>query len=596
MRSDATYLGSVLRVTGSAVLIELSRDLPSAAPVIGGHLHRIGQIGSFVRIPVGLISLYAIVSMVGVSESLPQQQEVGIFPVVGRRWMEAQLIGETAGTLPFQRGTSITPTIDDEVHVITQHDLERIYTNPGSAPVTIGFHASSDGLEATIDVEKIVTRHAGIFGSTGSGKSNSVAALLRAISKGAYPNARIVIFDPHGEYGTALGDISRVMKIGDTTNPLIIPYWALPYDEFAWFFTDKKSSDTGADLALREYIFDEKLKAAKSIPGLNDPSVQITIDSPVPFDLKKAWFDLDWRERATFKTNECKPGDEDVIDKGDASKVISAKFKPPGLGSASPFKNKATQNMAPQLGRMATRLRDRRFSFLCNPEGYALNRKDLPDLLNQWLAHNSPITIFDLGGVPTEVIDLIVATVTRILFEVSFWGRDDRGVGREGPILLIYEEAHSYLPKQGPQTFIEGFARKAVQRVFKEGRKYGLGAVVVSQRPSELDDTVMSQCGTMCALRLSNSQDQASIKAVVPDAMAGILDILPSLRTGEALVLGEAIAIPSRIRLPLIEPRPKSDDPKVKERWQDARELKPEFQEAVYSWRTQNSSKSSAKK
>src|SRR5437660_8943732 len=138
-------------------------------------------------------------------------------------------------------------------------------------------------------------------------------------------------------------------------------------------------------------------------------------------------------------------------------------------------------------------------------------------------------------------------------------------------LLIVFEEAHLYLPKGDAGRFLQGFARRAVQKLFKEGRKYGVGGIVVTQRPSELDETVLSQCGTFFALRLSTPEDQARVKAIVPDALSGLLDILPALRTGEAIVLGEAVTIPSRVKIPLVEPRPRSDDPEVGKRWKEKR-------------------------
>ena len=168
-----------------------------------------------------------------------------------------------------------------------------------------------------------------------------------------------------------------------------------------------------------------------------------------------------------------------------------------------------------------------------------------------------------------------------------FWGRDLPGIGKQRPLLIVFEEAHAYLPRGGTSPFVAGYASRAVRRIFKEGRKYGVGSIVVSQRPSELDETILSQCGTFFALRLSNSEDQGQIRSAIQDTLAGLIELLPALRTGEALVLGEAIQIPSRVRLPLIEPRPKSDDPEVSKRWAEKRIEKTPYDDAVTGWRRQ---------
>jgi hypothetical protein len=584
MKSDPTYVGKVLRVAGATVLVEVTRDLPSASPIVKGHIHRIGQIGTFIKIIIGFYKLFAVVSTVGVSETFASEF-VGA-PIVGRRWMEVQLVGETTGTLAFQRGVSVSPTIDDEVHLLTPEDLHELYATAALAPLTVGHHASSESLPAVLDLQQLVTRHAGIFGSTGSGKSNTVAILIRAISE-SYPGAKIIIFDPHGEYSTALSDDACTLGIGSGLGALVVPYWALPYEEFSWFFMDKRGQETSQDMYIREKIFEIKVASAKKYLGIDPNKVQITVDSPIPFDLKQLWYDLDFAERATFKTNQCLPGDEAITDKGDASKVIPAKFKAPGLGSAAPFTNQRNmKGISPQLTRMAARLRDRRFAFLCDPAGYQPGGKDLDALLGSWLANGKRVTIFDLGGVPSDVVELVVSTISRIVFETCFWGRDLDGVGRQAPLLFVFEEAHAYLPSGMASAFVQGFARRAVQRLVKEGRKYGLGSVVVSQRPSELDETIMSQCGTMFALRLSNPQDQSRIASVLPDSMAGLTDILPALRTGEAILAGEALAIPSRIRFPLADPRPRSDDPDISKTWSEPADS-PKLAEAVYEWRIQ---------
>ena len=197
MKSDPTYLGSVQRVIGARVTVEISAALPSSSPIINGRVHRVGQIGSMVRVPLGFVDVFGIVSMVGAA---PIDEDVEELPAIkGKKTLEVQLMGEVVGTGPFQRGLTTYPTLDDEVHVVTDDDLRRIYSPTGFAPIEIGKHSTSQGLPITIDLDKLVTRHAAIVGSTGSGKSNSVAALLKSLTAGAYPSAQVVVVDPHGE-------------------------------------------------------------------------------------------------------------------------------------------------------------------------------------------------------------------------------------------------------------------------------------------------------------------------------------------------------------------------------------------------------------
>ncbi|AER66200.1 AAA ATPase [Thermovirga lienii DSM 17291] len=587
MKTDVTYLGVVRRVTGSKVYVEVSPDIPSASPIIHGRVHRLGQIGSFVRIPLGFLNLYGVVSMVGASEmnDLPE----GEIPIPGgQRWVEVQLVGESYGRGEFQRGVSVFPTLDDEVHIVTEEDLAIIYAPRGSSMVEIGTHASSESLVAYVDIDKIVTRHVAIVGSTGSGKSNTVAALLKSLTSGKYPSARIVVIDPHGEYGAAFQDSARVFSIGDKKHPLFVPYWALSFDELAWFLVDRRSaSESQQDMLLREKIFEDKKSYCDKLRAGKISNSLITVDSPIPFSIKDVWYYFDRKERVTYNHTNRRKEDEALIEEGDAATLKPAKFQPASLGSAAPFKPQPPPIMGAYVNKILGRLKDKRFEFLLSPGEYDGTNKDLHDLLIDWIDHEHAVTVLDLGGVPSEVTDLVVGVLTRILFEGMFWGRDIPGVGKQRPLLIVFEEAHSYLPKDGSSQFVAGYAARSVRRILKEGRKYGVGAIVVSQRPSELDETILSQCGTFFSLRLTNSSDQGRVKATVPDALAGLIDLLPALRTGEAMVLGEAMQIPSRIRLPLIEPRPKSDDPEVAECWKNKRIEKPAYELAVTGWRQQ---------
>lgn len=590
MRTDPSFFGLVRRVSGARVFVEVSRDLPSASPIIEGHIYRLGQVGSFVRLPLGFLNVYGIVSMIGASEWVRNQQaeyELELPP--GQRWMEVQLVGEAFGKGTFQLGVSVFPTIDDEVHVVTDTDLSIIYGSLASAPVEIEYHSSSENLSASVDLERLVTRHAAIVGSTGSGKSNTVAGLLKSLSSGTYAGSRVIVIDPHGEYGTAFEGISRVFRIGDKSNPLLIPYWAMSFDELGWFFVDRRSAtESILDAAFREKVYEMRKARTAALKAGKVSDIEITVDSPVPFDIRQLWYDFDRQERATFKNNAPQTkADEELVKEGDPKTLTPAIFKPVALGSAAPFANKLKIGILPQMTRLYSRLRDKRFEFLCSPGDYDGSKSDLDDLVRGWIDHSQPITVFDLAGVPFEVVDLVVGMISRILFEVCFWGRELPGIGRQDPLLMVFEEAHTYLPRAEGSRFIQGFAKRAAHRVFKEGRKYGVGGVVVSQRPSDLDETVLAQCGTFFALRLANPEDQAHVKAILPDAMSGVVELLPSLRTGEALVLGEAVPLPSRVRLPLVDPRPRSNDPNVAEQWKKARVAAPAFDAAVTGWRIQ---------
>jgi len=221
--------------------------------------------------------------------------------------------------------------------------------------------------------------------------------------------------------------------------------------------------------------------------------------------------------------------------------------------------------------KILARIKDSRFDFLFHPGDYKDEEspKDLNDLLNEWIGSPERLTILDLSGVPFEVLDITIGLITRFIYDSMFWGRFENYTGKNRPLLLVFEEAHTYLNKNESNSY----SRKAVEKIFKEGRKFGVGAMVISQRPSEISDTILAQIGTLIALRLTNSSDQSIVKSTAPDNLNSLIDLLPSLRIGEAVVVGESIRIPSRVRIQLNNPRPTSEDPKLVECWSRAFEF-----------------------
>jgi hypothetical protein len=596
VKSDVTFIGYVRRADGAKLYVEVSPDVPSASPIIHGRVYRLGQVGSFVRVPLGFLNLYGIVSMVGASEIMGVKESNQALPV-GQRWLEVQLVGECYGNDRFQRGVSAFPTIDDEVHIVTESDLSVIYGVKSPSVIEVGVHAASESLTATLDLDKLVTRHAAILGSTGSGKSNTVAALLKAVPTNEYGNASIVVIDPHGEYRSALSGRARIFALGDPRSPLVIPYWALSFDELAWFLVDRRSaSESLADIEFRDQVCQARKKSCQRLAAGKVDPMEVTADSPIPFDLRQLWIDLYEQEHATlrakddWKTKAYRKDADGKELRGDPATATAPEFEPPGAGSSSPFKSTRQKGLASYLAKIQGRLKDKHFSFLLNPAPYDGAKTDIHHLLDSWLGHEHTITVIDLGGLPSEVLDLVVGVVTRAIFEVMFWGRELDGLGRNRPVLLFFEEAHAYLGTGESTQFVAGYARKAVRKVFKEGRKYGIGAVVVSQRPSELDETILSQCGTFIALRQTSSEDQSRVRSALPETMAGLTNLLPALRTGEAIVVGEAVQIPCRVRFPLIEPRPASNDPEPSKRWQEKRCKKPGYGRAITAWRRQRTS------
>lgn len=574
MKSDVTYLGTVINVNSNVVEVEISKDIPSSAPIINGKMYRLGQIGTLVKIPIGNLTLYGIVSSVS---NTPGSIEVdSLEPYVGSRFLQVQLIGEQFGNQKFERGIGTFPTINDEVHLVTEKDLKSIYGSYEEGLIEIGKHSSSENLSVYLDLHNLVLRHSAILGSTGSGKSNTTANVIKSILN-VYQGSRVVLIDPHGEYPSAFTRKrkAKVFRINDPVHPLYIPFWAMTFDELAFFLVGRpKGQENTSDKRLREEIVNLKKNNAQKLKAGNVDPAYITADSPIPFNIRKMWHNFN-REvygthSVTGKDKQCRQTEELVDkDEGDPQKLIPAKFKPYSMGNIPPFKS-SNEMMYGYEQKIYSRLKDTRFDFMFNPKDFydTISENDIDKLFRDWIDHDERLTILDLSGVPFELIDISVGLISRLLFDSMYWGRFEQYTGRQRPLLMVYEEAHSYLPKNEESTHIYGYARKSVEKIFKEGRKFGMGAMVVTQRPSEISETILAQVGTFIALRLTNSSDQGTVKSASPNNMTNLIDLLPSLRIGEAVIVGEAIKIPSRVRIELVEPRPSSNDPKLVKNWQ----------------------------
>lgn len=566
MQNDITYLGKIIKVDSNTIEVEISVDIPSSSPVIDGKIYKLGQIGTFVKIIAGNIATYGLVE--SVSNTPSNIDETISLLKVGSRYLTIRLVGEKIGNRKFEKGIGLYPTINDEVHIVTDDDLFDIYGKSESTEdglLAIGKHASSDNLNVYLDIHKLVLRHAAILGSTGSGKSNSVVAILKQIC-GQMHNSRILLIDPHGEYGSAFPE-SKVFRIGDSTNPLYIPFWLMNFDELMYFLVGAKSTDDQKPeyRRFREIITQAKKANYHLKAGDVNPNY-ITADSPIPFSIRKIWYDINRELNATYNIADVSKQTSDaesLVKEGSPERLEPAEFQPYSMTNQAPYKSKR-QEMYSYEKKLLARLKDTRYDFMFHPGDYKdeTSSKDLHDLLRDWIGGGERLTVLDLSNVPFEVMDITVGLITRFVYDSMFWGRNEPNTGRSRPLLIAYEEAHSYLGKNNTI-----YARNAVEKIFKEGRKFGLGAVVISQRPSELSETILAQVGTFMALRLTNSSDQSIVKSMAPDNMNSLINLLPSLRIGEAVIVGEAINIPSRVRLPLQSPRPDSSDPELVTAW-----------------------------
>lgn len=591
MTETPTLLGQVGSVTGATISVRQSPNVASGIAIIGGKTYRIGQVGSFVRIPQGYHDLYGIVSEVGANATPEAQRR---FDDRGERWMTIQLVGEVVGA-SFERGISQYPSVNDEVHLVTEQDLAVIYGSGDAGQVAIGRLANAEGIAVRVDLDKLVTRHSAVLGSTGAGKSTTVASLLRSIVVGdgsdtnlGFPSASILLLDIHGEYSRALKSTATVFRVNPSEGerPLHIPFWALDPVDLLTFLMGKVEDKAMSQILDRVLDYKTSLAQTLTFSGLDVSSM--TADSPIPYSLKKLWSELLDPEIKTWEDiAKTKPA---LIEIGDAETLKPPKYKPNGLGSTAPFLNNiGILSIRRQLDQMRSRLLDRRYDFLLHPGTWEPDldgntKQDLPDLMATWLGHGKPITILDLSGIPSTVLTQLIAAILKIIYEGLFWGREKSEGGIHRPMLVVMEEAHRYLSKEGG-----GPARDIVQRIVKEGRKFGIGAMIVSQRPSEVDETILSQCGTFIALRLSNSADRAKVQGALPDNLAGIVESLPVLRTGEAIITGEAARLPLRCRiaLPNEEHRPQSEDPAVSRRWKSAH-IDEDYSRLAAAWRAQN--------
>lgn len=612
MAFKSTYLGTIQDVSGTSLSVGLDNTAPSGLTYVNGEGYRIGQIGSFVKIPIGYVDLFGIVTQVGAS-AVPENQILA--QPYGYRWVKVQLIGEGQRNGSFQRGISQYPTISDEVHLVSESDLKNIYGQPDKPYfVKVGHIAGAESIPALIDINKLVTRHSAIVGTTGSGKSTTVASILNAISDPVkYPSARVIVFDLHGEYGHALKDRANIFKVnadktaGSIEKDLFIPFWALNFEELCSVSFGAFSNEKDENYVLEQMSLAKKESLTKyAKEGVSEDT--LNVDSPIAFSLNKLWYKLYLENFGKFypdRTNRplaFELDDAGLEMKGNLSAGIPPVFKPINTNKDNGERVQhptSNLNVGQQLHSLGAKLRIPRFDFLFKPGDWTpaedgKTEKDLDSLIQEWIGSDKPITIMDLSGVPNSILNTIIGVLLRIIYDGLFWARNLSQGGRNRPLLLLMEEAHNYLNN-------DGSALPVVQKIVKEGRKYGIGAMIVSQRPSEVNSTILSQCGTFFALRLANATDRGHITSAVTDNLEGLTSMLPILRTGEAIILGEAVKLPMRtlIDAPPKDRRPDSQDPIIYDEqgdqesmhpggWGIKMEENPNYKEFLETWRAQS--------
>ena len=615
--NNPAIIGTVRSISGTTVSVQLFPSLNSTISYIDGNGYKVGQVGGFVKIPQGYINLYGSIVQIG-ADAVPESMRTDVN--AGIRWMTVQLMGEGAQGQPFERGISQYPMIDDEVHIVTEEDLASIYgREKGAEFVSVGTISGAENIPALVDINKLVTRHSCIVGSTGSGKSTTVAGLINTlVNSTLFPSSRIVLVDIHGEYGKTFKDRANIFRIipeETADKKLVVPFWAMSFDEFVNFaFGDVQDNDR---FQLSELILKLKKltieKNPSSFPYLKGD--EITADTPIPFSLERLFLFL---YREMFATHTCtgtgqkkceidKDFDETATTEAFEIKEDSSKLS----GSIEPFKlpqykeqqqskiylSASSMNLRRQLIALQAKMADPRFNFVLKPDGFIPKSEgcisnDIHSLLKLWMGEKT-LSVFDVSGVPSGILHDIIGILLRVMYDSMFWSRNLKQGGRKRPLLIVMEEAHNYL---GCDT--NNRAAKVVRRLVKEGRKYGISAMIVSQRPSEIDPTILSQCGTTIALRLTNTNDRGIVTNTVSDNLSNLMNMLPILKTGESIIVGEAVRMPMRtiITFPDMNNRPDSNDPVVasdeqgKGAWNKSLDVTDkDYLDIVKAWRLQKS-------
>ena len=524
-------IGIVLEIAGagSHIALDLQR-LTECSTDADPSVASTGQVGSQLKIRVGGNWLLAGVRTQKQDNSAP-----------GGVLVAVDFLGEgdqerlTGRIHKFRRGVTGYPVPGAYVYPATSEDLRQIYASDGRASIEIGNVYPTKDIRAGLYIDSLLGKHFALLGSTGTGKSTSTALILHRICAAA-PEGHIVMIDPHGEYNAAFRNSGQ---IHDVTN-LQMPYWLMNFEEHCEVFLTSKGPDRDDDAE----ILGKCLLAARMKNRLAEQLGKVTVDAPVPYLLS---------DLTAILQNEM-----GKLDKGRTSAPYQR------------IKNKIDEIKA-----------DPRYQFMFSGMLVADTMADFLTKIFRLPSLGKPISIIDVSGVPSEITSTVVAVLSRLIFDFAIWGREEK----PSPILLICEEAHRYVPNEkNADTSAVG---KILSRIAKEGRKYGISLGLITQRPSDLAEGVLSQCGTIIAMRLNNERDQSFVKAAMPEGSRGFLDAIPALRNRECIICGEGVTIPIRATFDELEEfkRPASDDPSFSQLWTHAGGEEEMVGRAVQRWR-----------
>jgi DNA helicase HerA-like ATPase len=547
-------IGKIIEVDGSRVIAELDPGLTELSRVYAGETYPIGQFGSIIRIHFGRRLIYALVGRLRMKAEYESERGIVSQASADERVVEADLFGEgewsrdAAGTakLDFERGVATYPLPQQTVYLTPKSELRSIYGHKKGGVIQLGEHVGSGGAPCFADMNELLGKHTAVLGSTGAGKSCAVAAIIHSVlergQEKGYANwkPRIVILDPHNEYGAAFPAHSRLSTDDGT---LSLPYWLLSFQETVALLIGKTEFVATSQANIVKSALIDARKEGAGVLGLD--SGAITVDSPVPFKL------------ATLR-----------------AKIEADK---PPQASKQDSHNSILQKLDVLVA-------DARLNFLMT-EWAGTPADPFPSIVAQLMGEGPQPRVIDLSGVPNEVAGVSSAVIARTLFNLKVWQTSKERAA--DPVLLVCEEAHRYVPNSGEAQYEA--AQEAIRRIAKEGRKYGVGLLLVSQRPSEVEATVLSQCNSWVVLRVTNDSDREHVKAILPDSMAGLTKMLSGLRRQEAIFVGQAAMLPSRILIRdlLPEQRPKSNDIDFDKGWQSAAMSDEQLKIVANRWRYQ---------
>ena len=491
-----------------------------------------GAIGSQVKMQVDELWLLGNVRDMELDRSRPDAIMVNIdFLGEGDRGPDGALVA-------FHRGVTRYPRSGDRVFAVGDSDLAQVFATDARPHIEIGTVYPTKSVRAALFIDQMLSGHFALVGSSGTGKSTTTALILHKIIDKA-PEGHIVVIDPHGEYDSAF----RTRGVIYNVDNLKMPYWLLNFEEHCEVFLTSE----GVEREIDKDILAKCLMLARSKNDVAHSFVNLTVDSPVPYLLA------------------------DLIGSIDAQ--MGRLSQAADMARYARIKNKIEEMVS-----------DTRYTFMFDRSLVADSMQSfLADIL-RLPANGRPISIIDLSGVPSDIVSVVVAVLSRIVLDFAIWSR--RQARR--PILLVCEEAHRYVPAERIET--GAAVRKILERIAKEGRKYGVSLGLVTQRPSDVAEGALSQCGTIISMRLNNERDQAWIRNAMPEGARGFLDSIPALRNRECIICGEGVTIPVRVRFDTLDPelRPESADPVFSKLWTDVGGEADLLQQTISVWRSQS--------